>query len=94
MTLEEYKKEKLSLDKFAIWKPITHVFDIFKCSKCGYEEAGIYQYVISGHKVWQYPLSCPACDRSMLGVETDCTDIVLGLDLAAKESKKHKEDKA
>ena len=69
MTLEDYKKEKLSLDEFAIWKPTTHVFDIFKCSKCGYEEAEIYQYVISGHRVWQYPLSCPACDRSMLGVD-------------------------
>lgn len=77
MTLEEYKECRKSLD-------------IFKCSKCGYEEAGIYQYVISGHTVWQYPLSCPACDRSMLGVETDCTDIVLGLDLAAKESKDDK----
>ena len=53
MTLEDYKKEKLGLDDFAIWKPTTHVFDIFKCSKCGYEEAGIYQYAISGHRVWQ-----------------------------------------
>ena len=35
MTLEDYKKEKLSLDDFAIWKPTTHVFDIFKCSKWG-----------------------------------------------------------
>ena len=90
MTLEDYKKEKLSLDDFAIWKPITHVFDIFKCSKCGYEEAGIYQYVISGHRVWQYPLSCPVCERSMLGVDVDRTDMVLGLDLAAKESKDDK----
>ena len=35
MTLEDYKKEKLSLDDFAIWKPTTHVFDIFKCSENG-----------------------------------------------------------
>ena len=90
MTLEDYKKEKLSLNDFAIWKPTTHVFDIFKCSKCGYEEAGIYQYVISGRRVWQYPLSCPACLRSMLGVDVDRTDMVLGLDLAAKESKDDK----
>lgn len=93
MTLEDYKKEKLSLDDFAIWKPTSHVFDIFKCSKCGYEEAGIYQYVISGRKVWQYPLSCPACDRNMLGVDVDRTGMVLGVDLAAKEFKKDKEDK-
>lgn len=93
MTLEDYKKEKLSLDDFAIWKPTSHVFDIFKCSKCGYEEPGIYQYVISGRKVWQYPLSCPACDRSMLGVDVDHSGVVLGLDLAAKEFKEDKEDK-
>lgn len=93
MTLEDYKKEKLSLDDFAIWKPTSHVFDIFKCSKCGYEEPGIYQYVISGRKVWQYPLSCPACNRNMLGVDVDRTGMVLGVDLAAKEFKKDKEDK-
>ena len=87
MKLEDYKKKQLDRNEFAIWKPITHVFDIFKCSKCGYEEAGIQLYDISGHEVWEYPLSCPACDRSMLGVETDCADIVLGLDLATKESK-------
>lgn len=93
MTLEDYKKEKLSLNDFAIWKPTSHVFDIFKCSKCGYEEPGIYQYVISGHKVWQYPLSCLACNRNMLGVDVDRTGMVLGFDLAAKEFKKDKEDK-
>ena len=58
MTLKEYKECRKSLD-------------VFKCSKCGYEEAGIYQYVISGHRVWQYPLSCPVCERSMLGVEKE-----------------------
>ena len=93
MTLEDYKKEKLSLDDFAIWKPTTHVFDIFKCSTCGHAEAGIYQNVISGHRVWQYPLSCPSCDRSMLGVDVDRSGVVLGLDLAAKEFKEDKEDK-
>ena len=93
MTLEDYKKEKLSLDDFAIWKPTTHVFDIFKCSKCGHEEAGLYQYVIYGHRVWQYPLSCASCDRNMLGVDVDRSGVVLGLDLAAKEFKEDKEDK-
>ena len=93
MTLEDYKKEKLSLDDFALWKPTTHVSDISQCSTCGYEEAGIYQYVISGHRVWQYPLSCPACDRNMLGVDVDHSGVVLGLDLAAKEFKEDKEDK-
>lgn len=93
MTLEDYKKEKLSLDDFAIWKPTTHVFDIFKCLKCEYEEAGICQYVISGHRFWQYPLSCPACGRNMLGVDVDRTGMVLGIDLAAKECKADKEDK-
>ncbi len=68
MTLNDYRQERLSLDEFAEWQPTSHVLDIFKCSKCGHLYEGNYQYVISGHKVWQYATTCPGCGRTMLGV--------------------------